>query len=385
MELRRNVLLISSMMFNLINGAVLVVFPLYLLSITANDYLIAALVTGLPLSAQVLGNYVWGRISDNLHTRKKPAIVGCFAGSLLFLLLPFASAVSFVVIRTFQSLLLSSQILLQNLVSDTTDNKGRELGTLNIFANIGVVAGTLSFLFLLPSDSLTFEYISLFSIALTLCGLIGTFFLCFSKDVKFESGNHVLGKHTKNKTILILFTVTAVLMWANYTVFSLFPVYISIFHVNIFNFDLTGVKLVALFIGSSSLFGIPGSYVAGYLTDRKNKKVIIAVSIVIYATIWILLSMVSDVAIIYIIWVLPVWLFFVLPATALASESVVLDERGRAIGLINAGIGLGALLGSYTAGTLVSHFSFSFAYICAGLIALLALIPLYKVDSPRMG
>ncbi|MEM3396891.1 MAG: MFS transporter [Thermoplasmata archaeon] len=376
-----NSYLVSAMMFNLINGAAIVVFPLYMLKLS-NDYLMATLVTGLPLSAQVAGNYFWGRISDKLRTRKLPAVMGCAVGSMLFLSLPFLLPLLFIVTRTLQNMLLSSQILLQNLASDTKSEKGSSLGILNIYSNIGVVVGALGFVFILPSETLSYNFIVVFSISLTIVGILGTLFLWLSGDVFFKSQT----KRTKARTIYLLCFLTAIVMWGNYTVFSIFPVYISDFSVSINGFTFTGVKLTGIFIASSSLTGIPASYIAGKFTDRYRKEKIAAASILVYSLIWFILSITNSLPIIYLIWILPVWLFFVLPVTAASSESVKLEERGWAIGMINAGIGLGALLGSYTGGYLSDHYGFQAAFVMAGLIVLLGLLPLafWKISFKKM-
>ncbi|MCX8174307.1 MAG: MFS transporter [Thermoplasmata archaeon] len=381
MRTYRRSYLVAALMFNLINGAAIVVFPLYMLKLS-EDYLMATLVTGLPLSAQIAGNYFWGRISDKLRTRKLPAVSGCIAGSVLFLLLPFLSPVQFIGLRTVQNMLLSSQVLLQNLASDTEARKGSSLGILNLYSNIGVVAGALGFVFLLPSETLSFEFIAAFSVSLALAGIVGTLSLVFSADVPFNARR----KKTKNRTVYILCLLTAVVMWGNYTVFSIFPVYISDFSVTVNGLTFTGVKLTGIFIASSSITGIPASYIAGKFADKYRKELLIGASILVYSVIWYILAFTTSLPVIYIIWVLPVWLFFVLPVTAAASESVGIEERGWAIGLINAGIGMGALLGSYTGGYLSGLYGFPSAFMVAGCTVLLGLVPLalWKSSSTKM-
>ncbi|MEM3444758.1 MAG: MFS transporter [Thermoplasmata archaeon] len=373
--------LAAALLFNLINGAAIVVFPLYMLKLS-EDYLMATLVTGLPLSAQALGNYFWGRISDKLGTRKLPAVVGCTTGSLLFLLLPFLSPLQFIGMRTAQNMLLSSQVLLQNLASDTKAKKGSSLGTLNLYSNIGVVAGALGFVFLLPAETLSRDFIAFFSTGLALTGIAATFFLYLSEDVPF---NAMVGKR-RNTTVYLLFLLIAIVMWGNYTVFSIFPVYIADFSVPVGSITLTGIKLTGIFIASSSLTGIPASYIAGKFTDKYRKERLVCASLLIYALIWFILAFTTSLPIIYFIWVLPVWLFLVLPVTAASSESVGIEERGWAIGMINAGIGLGALLGSYTGGCLSNLYGFPAAFLAGSCIVLSGLLPLalWRSSSRKM-
>ncbi|MGB9636050.1 MAG: MFS transporter [Thermoplasmata archaeon] len=367
-----NSVLLSTMMFNFINGAVIVVFPIYLLH-TSNNYLLATLITGLPLAAQVVGNYFWGWLSDRIRTRKLPAIAGCGTGCLMFLLLPFVQPVTLLLLRTLQTLLLSSQVLLQNIVSDTSERKGKSLGMLNVYSNVGVVAGAIAFVYLLPSENLSHDFMLLFSAVLTFSGGIGTFFIVISQDVIFGTNAKKPGNNIR---VFILFLVATVVMWGNYTIFSIFPIYISNFSIALGECVLTGVKITAVFIASSSLLGIPASYIAGICTDRYSKIKIAACGILTYSVIWFILSITNSLILIYVIWVLPVWLFFVLPVTAASSESVSIEEKGWAIGMINAGMGLGALLGSFTAGYLTPVEGFSAVFRTGSLIVFLGVIPL---------
>jgi MFS family permease len=298
-------------------------------------------------------------------------IIAGIIGGALFFAFPFADTAGLIALRFVQVAFTTSFVLLNAVATECyPERKGRSVGDLNLVGGIGQMAGALSAGILLPSSqmfvgsgatSLAFSLAGIITIAAALSLLPMRMHREKAKATTLR-GMMSFGQRRQMATVAL---VALILPLAGYLVFSVFPIYLGTL-----NIPWDATMVAGMFTALSAITGIFAAGLAGRACDAYGRKWVLVGAGAAYVLVWAGMGMTSDPIIIAVFWAVPVWSFFYVSATTMASDLTKASERGRGIGLVNSAINLGAAIGSITAGYLLSKGTVNSTFFMAAFVAL---------------
>jgi MFS family permease len=384
-------LVLAVIFLNASGGVLFAVLPLLELQ-EGGGPLLATLIVGAPLLAQVLATFLWGALSDRLGRRRELLTGGVLAQSVLFLAYPFLAPVPLLAVRIVQVFLGAASSLATTVATeDPRRPAGHGLGDLSFWGGIGGVLGVLAGYPFLGGAMFTAHSTAAFALFGLLALLSGAAVVGFAlsgelgrdraparplrEAFRFESGPWVLR-----------LSLAAGLV-GNYTVYTIFPLFVRnllapqgpVFYALATN---PTQQLALLSIGAG-LGGVLASPATGRWVEVEAwRRRLFLGAPVLYALLWAgFAAFRGSFLAVFLIWSVPAAVFFQIPLTREVAALTPPAERGRAVGLLVAAYTFGGLLGSFVAGLGVeaglaypTMFLLSAVIDLGGFVALLAVL-----------
>jgi MFS family permease len=364
-------ILLAMMLVSVINGMLYPILALYMFSIS-EDYLQVGLMMALPFLAAVPMAFVWGMLSDRIGSRSRVMALAGAAGGALFFAMPFLGPGPLIGLRLVQVGLTTSFVLLNAVATECFPRrKGRSVGDLNLMGAVGQMAGALAAGLLLPSRMMevgsgAVQNVFFMAGIITICAALSLLPMRERAARSPPAGFREMLDFGDRRGMAAVSAVSLLLPLAGYLVFSVFPVYLKGLAIP---WDATLVA--GMFTALSALTGIFAAGLAGRACDSWGRRGVLVSSGFAYAAVWALMGMTRDPLWTAALWAVPVWSFFYVSATAMASDLTSREERGRGIGLVNSSVNLGGALGSISAGYLLASGTVENTFFAAALVALL--------------
>lgn len=380
-------LALGVLLLNASGGVLYAILPIFEVE-QGGGPLLATLIVGAPLSAQILATFLWGALSDRWGRRRELLVGGIIGQSILFLAYPFLDPVGLLAVRIVQVFLGATSTLATTLVTeDSRRSAGEGLGGLSFWGGVGGALGVVAgypFLGGAEFRSTSPAALALF-LLLAALSAISVGFLYFAgeparpkaavplRDVlEFRSGPWVV-------RLCLAATIVGV---ANYVVYTLFPLFVRDIlapqSTGFYGAALNPAQQLALLSLGAGLGGVVVSPLTGRLVERESvRRRLFLAAPVLYAVLWLGFALIRSYAVIFLIWSIPAAIFFQIPLTRELAALTPKEERGRAVGLFGATYSLGGLVASFGAGLAVGRgLSFAAMFEAAALIDLAGFLAL---------
>ncbi|MCI4369344.1 MAG: MFS transporter [Thermoplasmata archaeon] len=384
------------LLLNASSGVLFAVLPLFEVQ-EGGGPLFATLIVGAPLLAQILATFLWGSLSDRSGRRRELLTAGVLGQSVLFLAYPFLDPAGLLLVRIVQVFLGAAASLATTVATeDPSRSAGQGLGNLSLWGGIGGVLGVVAGLPFLGGAQFSSHSLAAFELFVLLTALSGASVLClaFSGELarlastvrlrdalRFQSGPWVLR----------LSLASAIVGVANYTVYTLFPLFVRGVLAPqgsaLFGAVLNPTQQLALLSLGAGMGGVLVSPITGRWVEgeRRRRRLFLAAPVV-YALLWTGFALIHSYGAIFLIWSVPAAIFFQLPLTREIAGLTHPEERGRAVGLFVAAYTSGGLVGAFIAGLGVqAGIPFSTMFLGAAAIDVAGFVALLAVRLPRGG
>ena len=154
----------------------------------------------------------------------------------------------------------------------------------------------------------------------------------------------------RQRNIAVLCLLSVAVLIASSAFNSFFTLYLVDF--------LGGTRLLAgLAATATTLLGALAYRIVGPLNDRIGRKPVFLLGAVGYAAYFGILYLVTNVAVVTILWVLPIYPFIQSSAAALISDYTHAADRGKGLGLLESALSLGGGAGPLAGGVIADAFS----------------------------
>jgi MFS family permease len=353
-------LVVGILFLNAASGVLFAVLPLFEIE-EGGGPLLATLIVGAPLLAQVLATFLWGALSDRWGRRRELLAGGILGQSVLFLAYPFVGPLGLLVVRIAQVFLGATSALATTVATeDPSRSAGQGLGNLSLWGNVGGILGVVAGYPLLGGSEFTSHSPTAFGLCVLLAVLSGTagLFLALSGELGRPRGAVSLTRALRFRSgpwVVRLSLAAVIVGLANYTVYSLFPLFIrdvmAAHGQSIYGAVLNPTEQLALLtigsgVGAALVSPIMGRWVEGV----RARRLLLLCAPIIYTVLWTGLGLLRSYAAIFLIWSFPAAVFFQVPLTREIAGLTPSEERGRAVGLVWAAYYAGGLVGSVMAG-----------------------------------
>jgi MFS family permease len=317
-------------------------------------------IVSLQYLALVVMTFVWGAVSDKLGQRRNVILIGNFIASFFYFFMPDADLVQLTLLRSIQVFFNASWILAYALSTELSPrSKGEIIGLFTLFNSVGWGLGSFMSGFVYEIDIKWFFYLSgIFSL------LAAGSLLPLNEPLKKKVETLDLRRLFKldnipdvmKLCITVLFLITG-----SYMVFAIFSVYL--------NLNDIPKAAIGIVIALSGLPSAGLSSLIGRLCDLYGRKIILLISIALYAFIWLVYGIVDNIWIVIALWLIPAYTFYMISTNTMMSDLTAVQERGRGIGLLNSFYNMGAFAGSLAGGALAAIVGFKPTFlIAAGVI-----------------
>lgn len=326
----------------------------------------------------VIGQPLFGYVSDRLQSTKKVLIgvmiAGLISGMIYFMLDSFYFViVSFIILNFFMS---ASGPLIENLTIAYSQRYNANYGLIRLWGDIGVGTSSVVVAFLISLIGI--QYMGAIYIAMLLAGMITALFL---QDVERKSKAVIsmksIGQLFSNRNYLWFLFISLIIFTTNRMNDSLLTVYLS-------NLGATesqiGMAWMLATFASAPLF-----IVMGKLLKKYSEMVFVSIAAFLYSVRWFLYSWFDDAVVIIYLQLLngisfPVFIVAALfLVTKIVQDEVIATAQTVYIAVI---VGLGGLIGSGGGGWYMESFGPQATYVLGGYItligAILSVITLYK-------
>jgi MFS transporter, PPP family, 3-phenylpropionic acid transporter len=325
-------------------GIIWAFLPIHMRSLGAS-YLLISLISLIPAIETVALSPFWGGILDRTGKSHNILLVSFLAQAVGFSIFPLLnSPAGFVIDVSLISLFSSSFIpVYAAMATIASPQYGRAIGRFWVSASLGYASITLLGGFVyqyLPVDFL-FILGAIYAVA----GCLIIFFapnnsLTVTRSLDRPRGYWGLLRQ-RNIALLCLLSV-AVLVSA-----SAFNNFFTVYLVDVLN----GSRLVAGFAATATtvLGAIAYRYV-GPLNDRIGRKPVFLLGAAGYAAYYTILHFVTNIVVVTVLWVLPIYPLAQSASAALMSDYTSTADRGKGLGLLESALSLGGGLGPLAGG-----------------------------------
>src|SRR2546425_2282417 len=360
-------------------GIIWAFLPIHLRSLGAS-YLLIALVSLIPAIETIGLSPAWGGILDKTGRGNKILLVSLLAQAVGFSVFPFLkSAEEFVLVVSLMGLFSSSFIPVYAAMATLSNRQyGRAIGGFWTAALLGYAAATLI-------GGILYQYFPVNSLFLlgAIYGYAGTLVVFFApkgaltlaRSLDISRGYWGLLRQ-KNIAILCFLSVT-VLVSA-----SAFNSFFTLYLVDVLN----GSRLTAgLAATGTTVLGVFAYRLDGPLNDEVGRKPAFVLGAAGYAAYFTILYFVTNVVIVTVLWILPIYPLVQSASTALMSDYTSAADRGKGLGLLESAISLDGGVGALAGGLIAAGVQLSAADIFSLAIALATAVSsqLLLKESPR--
>jgi MFS family permease len=384
------------LLLNASSGVLFAVLPLFEVQ-EGGGPLLATLIVGAPLLAQILATFLWGTLSDRWGRRREFLTGGVLGQSVLFLAYPFLGPTGLLVVRIVQVFLGAASSLATTVATeDPARPAGHGLGNLSFWGGVGGVLGVVAgFPFLGGAEftSHSTAAVELF-VLLTVLSVASVLCLAFSGELRRLKGAVRLREALSFRSgpwVLRLSLASGIVGIANYTVYTLFPLFVRGVLAPqgqaLFGAVLNPTQQLALLSIGAGLGGVLASPITGRWVEgpRRRRRLFLGAPIV-YALLWVGFALVHSYAAIFLMWAFPAAIFFQIPLTREIAALTPTEERGRAVGLFGAAYSFGGLIGAFAAGLGVqAGVPFSTMFLTSAAVDIIGFLALLFVVQPSRG
>ncbi len=325
-------------------GIIWAFLPIHLRSLGAS-YLLIALVSLIPAIETIGLSPAWGGFLDKTGRGNKILLLSLLAQGVGFSVFPFLqSPEEFVLVVSLMGLFSSSFIPVYGAMATLSGRQyGRAVGGFWTTALVGYATATLigGVLYQYESSNYLFVLGAVY-------GYLGALVVLFApkdaltvkRSLDISRGYWGLLKQ-RNIAILCLLSITVLVSTSAFN--SFFTVYL----VDVLN----GSRLIAgLAATGTTLAGIFAYRLVGPLNDKIGRKPVFMLGAAGYATYFTIIYFVTNVAVVTILWILPIYPLIQSAAAALMSDYTSAADRGKGLGLLESAISLGGGLGPLAGG-----------------------------------
>ncbi len=353
-------LVLGVLLLNASGGVLFAVLPIIEIQ-EGGGPLLATLIVGAPLVAQILATFLWGALSDRWGRRRELLVAGVLGQSVLFLVYPFLDPVSLLLVRIVQVFLGATSALATTVVTeDPSRPAGHGLGDLSFWGGVGGVLGVLAGYPLLGGTTFSAHAPAAIVLFVLLAALSAgaVLFLALSGEIpraRARTSWRGVLRFRRSRAIYPLAVAAAILGVANYTVYTLFPLFIRGLLAHPAAFGVVGPASVTQQLALLSIGAGLGGVVVSPATGRwvegvGHRRAFYLLAPLLYALLWVGLALVRSYVAIFLIWSIPAAVFFQIPLTREIADLTSPEERGRAVGLWLSAYYLGGLVASVLAG-----------------------------------
>ena len=325
-------------------GIIWAFLPIHLRSLGAS-YLLIALVSLIPAIETIGLSPAWGGILDKTGKGNKILLISLLAQGIGFSLFPLLkSPEEFVLVVSLMGLFSSSFIPVYAAMATLSNRQyGRAIGGFWTAALLGYASATLV-------GGILYQYLPVSSLFLlgALYGYVGTLVvlsaprdaLTLKRSLDISRGYWGLLKQ-RNIAILCLLSITVLVST------SAFNSFFTLYLVDVLN----GSRLTAgLAATGTTVLGVFAYRLVGPLNDKVGRKPVFMLGAAGYAAYFTILYFVTNVVIVTVLWILPIYPLVQSASTALMSDYTSGADRGKGLGLLESAISLGGGLGPLAGG-----------------------------------
>ncbi len=361
-------------------GIIWAFLPIHLRSLGAS-YLLIALVSLIPAIETIGLSPAWGGILDKTGRGNKILLISLLAQGIGFSVFPILkSPEEFVLVVSLMGLFSSSFIPVYAAMATLSNRQyGRAIGGFWTAALLGYASATLV-------GGILYQYLPVNSLFLlgAIYGYAGTLVVLFApkdaltlkRSLDISRGYWGLLKQ-RNIAILCLLSITVLVST------SAFNSFFTLYLVDVLN----GSRLTAgLAATGTTVLGVLAYRLVGPLNDKVGRKPVFMLGAAGYAAYFTILYFVTNVVIVTVLWILPIYPLVQSASTALMSDYTSGADRGKGLGLLESAISLGGGLGPL-AGGLIADAAQLQAVIVFSLVVALASVASSQIflrEKPRI-
>lgn len=325
-------------------GIIWAFLPIYLRSLGAT-YLLIALVSLVPAVETIGLSPAWGGVLDKTGRGNKILLISILAQGVGFSLFPFLKTPEEFVLAVSMMGLFSSSFIPVYASMATLYNRhyGRAIGGFWTAALLGYASATLL-------GGILYQYFPVASLFLlgAIYGYAGTVIvllapkgaLTLTRSLDISRGYWGLLRQ-RNIAILCLLSITVLVST------SAFNSFFTLYLVDVLN----GSRLTAgLAATGTTVLGIFAYRLVGPLNDKVGRKPVFMLGAAGYAAYFTILYFVTNVVVVTVLWILPIYPLVQSAAAALMSDYTSAADRGKGLGLLESAISLGGGLGPLAGG-----------------------------------
>jgi MFS family permease len=325
-------------------GIIWAFLPIHLRSLGAS-YLLIALVSLIPAIETIGLSPAWGGFLDKTGRGNRILLLSILAQGVGFSVFPFLqSPEEFVLVVSLMGLFSSSFIPVYGAMATLSNRQyGRAIGGFWTTALIGYATATLigGVLYQYESPSSLFFLGAIYGYMGMLVVLVAPKdALTVKRSLDISRGYWGLLKQ-RNIAVLCLLSITVLVSTSAFN--SFFTVYL----VDVLN----GSKLTAgLAATGTTVAGVFAYRLVGPLNDKVGRKPVFVLGAAGYAAYFTIIYFVTNVAVVTVLWILPIYPLIQSAAAALMSDYTSAADRGKGLGLLESAISLGGGLGPLAGG-----------------------------------
>jgi MFS transporter, PPP family, 3-phenylpropionic acid transporter len=325
-------------------GIIWAFLPIQLRSLHASYFLIS-LISLVPAIETVALSPFWGGILDKTGKGHNILLVSFLAQAVGFSVFPFlGSPEGFVIDVSLISLFSSSFIpVYAAMATVSSPQYGRAIGQFWVSASLGYASITLLGGFLY--QYLPVYYLFILGAAYAVAGCLIIVFapkdaLTLSRSLERPRG--YWGLLRQPKIALLCLLSVAVLVSA-----SAFNSFFTVYLVDVLN----GSRLIAgLAATATTVLGAIAYRYVGPLNDRIGRKPVFLLGAAGYAAYYTILYFVTNIVVVTVLWVLPIYPLAQSASAALMSDYTSTADRGKGLGLLESALSMGGGLGPLAGG-----------------------------------
>jgi MFS family permease len=361
-------------------GIIWAFLPIHLRSLGAS-YLLIALVSLIPAIETIGLSPAWGGILDKTGRGNKILLISLVAQAVGFSVFPFLqSPEEYVLVVSLIGLFSSSFIPIYGAMATLSNRQyGRAIGGFWTAALLGYATATLF-------GGILYQYESVSSLFLlgAIYGFAGIFVVLFApkdaltivKSLDISRGYWGLLKQ-RNIAILCLLSITVLVSTSAFN--SFFTVYL----VDVLN----GSRLTAgLAATGTTVLGVFAYRLVGPLNDKIGRKPVFMLGAAGYAAYFTILIFITNVVVVTVLWILPIYPLVQSAAAALMSDYTSAADRGKGLGLLESAFSLGGGLGPLAGGLIADAAQLQAVIIFSLAIALVSVLSsqIFLKEKPRI-
>jgi MFS family permease len=361
-------------------GIIWAFLPIYLRSLGAT-YLLIALVSLIPAIETIGLSPAWGGILDKTGRGNKILLISLLAQGVGFSVFPFMqSPEEFVLVVSLMGLFSSSFIPVYGAMATLSNRQyGRAIGGFWTTALLGYATATL-----IGGILYQYESVNALFVLGAIYGYVSILVILFAprkaltvkKSLDISRGYWGLLRQ-RSIAILCLLSITVLVST------SAFNSFFTLYLVDVLN----GSKLTAgLAATGTTVLGVFAYRLVGPLNDRVGRKPVFMLGAVGYAAYFTILYFVTNVVVVTILWILPIYPLVQSAAAALMSDYTSAADRGKGLGLLESAISLGGGLGPLAGGLIADAAQLQAVIIFSLAIALVSVASsqIFLKEKPRI-
>jgi PPP family 3-phenylpropionic acid transporter len=360
-------------------GIIWAFLPIHLRSLGAS-YLLISLVSLIPAIETVALSPIWGGILDKTGKGHNILLISFLAQAVGFSIFPLLnSPEGFVFDVSLISLFSSSFIpVYAAMATVASPQYGRAIGKFWVSASLGYASITLLGGFLYQYEPVNYVFVLGVAYAVAGCLMIAVApkdALTLAKSLERPRGYSGLLRQPKIALLCLL--SVGVLVSA-----SAFNNFFTVYMVDVLN----GSKLMAgLAASATTVLGALAYRFVGPLNDRIGRKPVFLLGATGYAVYYTVLYFVTNIVVVTVLWVLPIYPLAQSASAALMSDYTSTADRGKGLGLLESALSLGGGLGPLAGGLIADAAQLQAVILFSLAIALatVASSQLLIKESPR--